>query len=97
MSEQLVCRLCGVRKNAEDVIGDLNEVQQDDTVTNSIFRDYVNYFCRINLSLDPKLPTKVCRVCRLMIEHFTAFVDQVLKLEKIFTSAAGSSGMVRKK
>lgn len=77
MSSSSICRLCGGCKLEQDLISDIYSVEANDLK----LVDYISFYCRVKLSRDPSLPTKVCRVCRMHLETFIAFCDNLNKVE----------------
>jgi hypothetical protein len=73
-----LCRLCGTDKESGDLVCELNDIQ-DETLT---MKDYVEYYCRTHLDNDKKFSQKVCRNCRLQIELFIAFSDNLCKVQR---------------
>lgn len=55
------------------------------------FADYVQFYCRITLNPSPQLPRKVCKLCRLQLETFIAFCDNLSKVEKKIVANHGVS------
>lgn len=72
-----VCRFCGAIKPRQDFIQDINEQQEE----NLSLKDYILIYCRIELSPNPDLPTKVCRLCRIQLEVHIAFCDNLNRVE----------------
>lgn len=74
-----VCRFCGVVKNNNDFVTDINEIMDMDkqlTLSN-----YISIYCRVELDNNPLLPLKVCRLCRIQVEVFMAFSENLNQLE----------------
>lgn len=90
-SAEVICRLCAALKDEGDFSCDLSTVQarKAEEPGENTFSDCVNFYCRVNLNCDPTLSQKICRVCRLTIETFIAFRDNVARVEKAFNSTNG--------
>lgn len=91
-----ICRLCGSMKDEVDFDCVLSQIEVESKSIGGInFQDYVNFYCRITLSPSPLLPRKVCKLCRLQVETFIAFCDNLSKIER--SIAANSPGVSCKK
>lgn len=88
MSSTGICRVCGSSKLEEDLISDINSVEG----ANLKLSDYIAHYCRVLLSCDKNLPTKCCRLCRMHLETFIAFCDNLNKVEMKFTKVENYRG-----
>lgn len=77
MEPLTICRLCAGAKSDSDIISSISDIEDENLTLNN----YIGYYCRIELNCDPNLPQKVCRVCRLLLEAFIAFTDNLKKAE----------------
>lgn len=66
------CRLCGLKKHPSELVITLKSQSE-----NVSFLDLVEYFCRITLDKDEKLPQTVCKKCKISLEVFMYFCDGV--------------------
>lgn len=73
----LMCRLCGINKDASDIACELNDIK-DGTLT---MKDFVEFYCRISLNNDKKYSQKICRNCRLQLELFITFRENIGKVQ----------------
>ncbi|XP_070492602.1 uncharacterized protein [Chironomus tepperi] len=64
-----VCRLCGSKQN---LIYSIN--QRKDDVR---FKEVVEYFCRVDINDNDSLPHLVCKACKVHIENFSKFSEQI--------------------
>lgn len=78
-----ICRLCGSVKDEADLDCALNQIEAESAAIGGInFSDFVNFYCRITLNPSAQLPRRVCKLCRLQVETFIAFCDNLSKVEK---------------
>lgn len=71
------CRLCGIKKPLNEYVITLQS--ESEKVT---FIDLVEFFCRIELERDIKLPQNVCKTCKNSLETFMFFCDTIEKHQK---------------
>jgi Zinc-finger associated domain (zf-AD) len=74
-----VCRLCGAEKKPQDLVISLSEEIQIIT-----FREFVEYYCRIELDQALNLPQKVCQSCKNSVVKFAEFSYIVDEQQKMF-------------
>lgn len=68
----LECRLCGDLKEEHELV--INIEDKENSVN---FYSLVEYFCRIELATDPTLSQLACKSCKVSLELFTRFCDQI--------------------
>lgn len=75
------CRLCGTDKSASELVIKLQSESQKVTLI-----DLVEYFCRVDISRDSSLPQNVCKSCKIALETFMLFCDNIEKYQKTLLS-----------
>lgn len=71
------CRLCGSSSiSSNPLVASIHE-------TNGLinFHDLINYYCQIELNLNPSLPSRVCKCCAEFITKITEFINKVQKTQ----------------
>lgn len=76
-----VCRLCG-----EEKITSLSIELSDKTSSNWVFRDLIEHHCRVLLKNNKLLPQSICESCRLIVESFAEFSQNIQTVQELFVT-----------
>ena len=76
-----VCRLCGEEKTTS-----LSVELCDKTASNWIFRELIEFHTRIKIEPNKVLPQQICDECRLNVESFSEFSQNVQTVQDTFVT-----------
>lgn len=68
------CRLCG--EDTNDLAISIYKKNRDVT-----YKELIEYFCRVEIIYDERLPQLVCSICKITLDNFSKFSEKVLSFQ----------------